>query len=46
MAAYRRGDEFRTEAAEVYRKLGSRNRPSERRQKKPKEPLPQLALDL
>lgn len=46
MAAYRRGEEFKAEAAEVYRKLGSRNRPSERRRKKPSEPLPQLTLDL
>lgn len=46
MAAYRRGEDFRAEAAEVYRKLGSRNRPSERRKKKSTEPLPQLTLDL
>ena len=50
MTAYRRGEDFREQAAEVFRKLGSRNRPSERRTKKPKvtpaEPLPQLKLDL
>ena len=46
MAAYRRGEDFKSQAAEVYRKLGSRNRPNERRKKKPAEPLPQLTLDL
>jgi deoxyribodipyrimidine photo-lyase len=46
MAAYRRGEDFKAEAAKVYRKLGSRNRPSEGRRKKPTEPLPQLTLDL
>ena len=50
MTAYRRGEDFREQAAEVFRKLGSRNRPNERRTKKPKvtpaEPLPQLKLDL
>ncbi|MGA0055225.1 MAG: FAD-binding domain-containing protein [Steroidobacteraceae bacterium] len=50
MTAYRRGEDFREQAAEVFRKLGSRNRPNERRAKKPKatpaEPLPQLKLDL
>ncbi|MFZ9873176.1 MAG: FAD-binding domain-containing protein [Steroidobacteraceae bacterium] len=50
MTAYRRGEDFREQAAEVFRKLGSRNRPNERRAKKPKatpaEPLPQLKLNL
>jgi deoxyribodipyrimidine photo-lyase len=50
MTAYRRGEDFREQAAEVFRKLGSRNRPAERRARKPKvtstEPLPQLTLDL
>lgn len=50
MTAYRRGEDFREQAAEVFRKLGSRTRPNERRARKPKaaatEPLPQLKLDL
>jgi len=50
MTAYRRGEDFREQAAEVFRKLGSRTRASERGATKSKktmtEALPQLKLDL
>lgn len=45
MSAYRRGEDFREQAALVYQKLGSRNRPSVTRRKRKTELLPQLKLD-
>jgi deoxyribodipyrimidine photo-lyase len=48
MAPYWRGDSFREQAKAVFRKLGSRNRPAERRKSRKKRPAdssaPQLEL--
>jgi deoxyribodipyrimidine photo-lyase len=50
MAPYWRGDSFREQAKAVFRKLGSRNRPPERRKRRAASavapPAPQLDLDL
>ena len=48
MSAYRRGEDFREQSEQVYRKLGSRKRAPGKadRRKRVSEPLPQLTLDL